>query len=154
MDLVMDATDRKLIGALRAIPRATNSQLARALGLARGTVQARLTRLIEAGVIDGWGPDIAPEASEFPVLSFTIVSISQGALERVVAGLETIPEVLEVYVTTGRGDLLCRIAARSNDHLHEIIQGLVALDGVARTDSQLVLATPVRRTVADLIAGA
>ena len=49
------------------------------------------------------------------------------------------------------GDLLCRLAARSNDHLHELIQQIVAIDGIVRSDSQLALHSPVRRTLADLI---
>ena len=61
------------------------------------------------------------------------------------------PEVLEVHVVTGQGDLLCRLAARSNDHLHELIQGIVGIEGVVRTDSQLALHTPFRRTQADLV---
>jgi len=91
-------------------------------------------------------------AAGFPVTAFTTLSIAQGALDVVVDGLQTIPEVVEVHVTTGRGDLLCQILARSNDHLHGTIQSLVALKGVVRTDSQLVLSTPIARTTADLIA--
>lgn len=151
-DYQMDETDRGLISALRALIRPTNSDLAREAGLARGTVQSRLARLVETGTIQGWGPEISAAAAGFPVTSFTTLSIAQGALDTVVVGVRTIPEVVEVHVTTGRGDLLCRILARSNDHLHDTIQRLVALKGVARTDSQLVLSTPIERTVADLVA--
>jgi len=105
----------------------------------------------ESGAISGWGPDVNAAAAGFPVTSFTTLSISQGALDVVADGLRTIPEVIEVHVTTGRGDLLCRILARSNVHLHDTIQRLVALKGVVRTDSQLVLSTPIDRTVADLV---
>lgn len=148
----MDATDRKLIGAFRERERPTNSDLARTTGLARGTVQARLARLTDTGTIRGWGPELNPTSTDHPVTSFTFVSIAQGALDVVVAGLEEIPEVLEVHVTTGRSDLLCRIACRTNDHLHQVIQDLVALDGVVRTDSQLVLTSPILRSHADLYA--
>lgn len=148
----MDETDRKLISALRSMIRPSNSDLARAAGLARGTVQARLNRLVETETIQGWGPEVDAAASGFPVTSFTTLSISQGALDVVVDGLRSIPEVVEVHVTTGRGDLLCRILARSNDDLHETIQRIVALKGIARTDSQLVLSAPIERTVADLVA--
>ena len=146
----MDATDRKLIGALRSTARATNSDLARTTGLARGTVQTRLARLSDTGTIRGWGPELDPAGTDHPVTSFTFVSIAQGALDDVLAGLQAIPEVLEVHVTTGRSDVLCRIACRTNDHLHDVIQNLVAIKGVARTDSQLVLSSPILRNHADL----
>ncbi len=147
----IDDTDRRLIGALRRGGRISNAELARTLGLARGTVQLRLARLIEAGVIRGWGPDLDPRATDHAVIAFTTVSIAQGAHDRVVETLTGLPEVLEVHVVTGGGDLLCRLAARSNDHLHELIQTVVGIDGVLRTDSQLALHTPLSRTLADLI---
>ena len=58
-----------------------------------------------------------------------------------------IPQVLEVHVVTGAGDLLCRVAARSNDHLHDVIQRIVRIDGAIRSQSQLALDTPVQRTL-------
>src|SRR5690606_41859203 len=49
----LDALDVDLIGALRASPRAGVLELSRTLGVARGTVQARLDRLEREGVITG-----------------------------------------------------------------------------------------------------
>jgi DNA-binding Lrp family transcriptional regulator len=147
----IDDTDRRLIGALRRGGRISNTDLARTLGLARGTVQLRLARLLEVGVIQGWGPDLDPRATDHAVGAFTTLSIAQGAHDRVVAALTERPEVLEVHVVTGQGDLLCRLAARSNDHLHELIQDVVGIDGVIRSDSQLALHTPLSRSLADLV---
>lgn len=152
MSYEIDDLDRTLISALRRHDRPTTTDLARVTGLARGTVQTRLARLVQTATITGWGPELDGGAAGHPVTSFTTISIAQGALDRVVDGLRELPEVLEVHVTTGQGDLLCRIVARSNDHLHELIQAIVALKGVVRTDSQLALAQPVQRTLADLIA--
>lgn len=149
----IDEADRRLIGALRRGGRVTNSELARRLGLARGTVQTRLERLVDAGVVTGWGPDLDPKATDHTVDAFVTLSIAQGAHDRVVAALESIRPVLEVHVVTGAGDLLCRVAARGNDHLHELLQQIVAIDGVIRSQSQLALHTPVRRSLADLIGG-
>lgn len=149
----IDDADRALLGALRRGRRASNAEVARATGMARGTVQTRLARLEDRGVITGWGPELDPRATDHDVMAFTTLAIAQGAHDRVLGVLAAMPEVLEVHVVTGSGDLLCRIAARSNDHLHELIQRVVHADGVIRSESQLALATPVRRTVADLIAG-
>ena len=147
----IDDADRRLIGALRRSGRASITELARMTGMARGTVQSRLERLVERGVITGWGPDLDPRATDHTVIAFTTLSIAQGAHDRVVAALSSIDEVLEVHVVTGEGDLLCRVAARSNDHLHDIFQQIVATDGVRRSESQLALHTAVSRTLADLV---
>ena len=138
----IDALDRELIGVLRRGGRLSNSQLARETAMARGTVQSRLARLVDTGVITGWGPDLNPRATNHPVTAFATLSIAQGSHPRVLASLAKLPEVME-----------CRMAARSNDHLHELIQSIVAIDGVIRSDSQLALQSPIQRTVADLIGG-
>lgn len=147
----IDSSDRKLIGALRRNGRASVTELAAATGMARGTVQSRLRRLLDEGVITGWGPDLDPRASDHPVVAFTTLSIAQGAHADVVRALAEMAEVLEVHVVTGGGDLLCRIVARSNDHLHELIQRIVSIEGIVRSDSQLALRSPVQRSLADLV---
>ena len=118
---------------------------------ARHGAESRLARLVERGVIVGWGPDLDARATDHTVVAFTTLSIAQGAHDRVVAALAAIDEVLEVHVVTGDGDLLCRVAARTNDHLHEVFQRIVATDGILRSESQLALQTPVARSLADLV---
>lgn len=146
-----DAADVALIVALRRNPRATITNLARVTAMARGTVQIRLRRLEERGVIIGYGPDLAPAPTGVGVVAFTTLSIRQGSHDSVVEQLRGVPEVLEVHVVTGSGDLLCRIAARSNDHLHDLLQTIVSMPDVERADSQLALSTAVSRTLADLL---
>ena len=147
----LDSIDANLIRAFRTGDRPSISDVARSTGLARGTVQTRIARLVDSGVITGWGPELNARATPYSVVAFTTVSIAQGAHDRVLAALATLPEVLEVHVITGGGDLLCRLAATSNDHLHTLIQQVVAIEGVRRTDSQLALQTPLHRTLADLV---
>ena len=148
----LDSRDRRLIGKLRAEPHSTISDLARTLDCARGTVLTRLRRLEERRIIVGYGPDIDPVAAGLGVLAFTTLAISQGSHNRVVAHLRTIPEILEIHTVTGSGDLLVRIVARSNDHLHLILQRVVSSRDVNRTETQLALSSTVLRTIADLVA--
>lgn len=148
----LDSLDRRLIGQLRVAPHSTVTELARVLECARGTVLTRLRRLEERRVIVGYGPDIDAAAAGLGVLAFTTLAISQGSHNRVVAHLRSIPEILEIHTVTGSGDLLVRIVARSNDHLHSILQRVVSSPDVSRTETQLALSSTVLRTTADLVA--
>jgi DNA-binding Lrp family transcriptional regulator len=148
----LDSLDRRLIGRLRVEPHATVSDLAGFLGCARGTVLTRLRRLEQRKVVTGYGPDIDPAAAGLQVLAFTTLAISQGSHNRVVAHLRTIPEILEIHTVTGSGDLLIRVVARSNDHLHSVLQRIVSSPDVNRTETQLALSSTVLRTIADLVA--
>lgn len=146
-----DELDARLIGLLRSVPNLPVVEMARRLDVARGTVQARLDRLQRDGLIVGFGPDLDANLAGFGVLAFTTLEIAQGSDAQIVAGLDAISEVLEVHAVTGPGDLHLRVVARSNEHLHDVLQRILQLPGITRTETQLALHTSIQRTVADLI---
>lgn len=141
MDL--DALDVDLLQALADHPRAGVLELSRVLGVARGTVQARLDRLTEAGVLTGHGPDVDVAAAGFGVQAFVSLEIAQGALDHVAAELAALPAVLEAHATTGASDVLCRLAAASHGELHDTLLHLDRSPHVARSTSVVVLSTVV-----------
>lgn len=153
-NVTIDHLDRMVISELRARPRVPVIELARRLGVARGTAQARMQRLERTGVITGYGPDVDLRRAGHSVLSFTTLEIRQDSDQRIVALLESIPEVLDVFAVTGPGDLLCRIVAESNTHLHELLQRVLSEPGVIRATTNLVLATRLHRSGADLLGAA
>jgi DNA-binding Lrp family transcriptional regulator len=136
---------RSLFDALSETTRPNVLELSRRLGVARNTVQARLDRLQADRSITGYGPTVQLAALGFDVLAFTTLEISQGNADQVLAGLASIPEVLEVHKITGPGDLLCRIVARSNEHLEHVLEAVLTLPGIARTTTNLALASPIER---------
>jgi len=139
------SADTALIGALTVSTRPNVLELSRRLGQARNTVQARIDRLQSAGVIEGYAPMIDLDALGYNVLAFTTLEIVQGQERVVLDGLALIPEVLETHKITGPGDLLCRIVARTNEHLHDVLERVLALGGIGRTTTALALASPIQR---------
>ncbi|MCD4527023.1 Lrp/AsnC family transcriptional regulator [Nocardioides sp. cx-173] len=140
----MDDLDRNLIELFAAEPRVGVLEASRRLGVARGTVQARLDKLESSGIVTGWGPDLAPEALGYPVTAFLTLEISQSAGHEAVAEqLAAVPEVLEAYTITGAGDLWCRVVARTNADLQRVIDRVVAASGVQRASTVMALATQV-----------
>ncbi len=151
----MDDVDHKLITLFAAEPRVGVLEASRRLGVARGTVQARLDKLTTSGVITGWGPDLSPDALGFGVTAFLTLEISQGAgHESVAVQLATIPEVLEAYTITGAGDLWCRVVSRSNSDLQRVIDTVLNIDGVQRASTVMALATQVPYRVLPLLEAA
>lgn len=147
----LDALDIALVRALREHPRAGALELSRVTSVARGTVQSRLARLEDSGVITGYGPDIDLVAAGFPVHAFVTLQISQGALEEVRAELAELPWVLEAYATTGSSDVLCRVAARSHQDLQTALLELDRSPSVARSISVVVLSVVVPPRVLPLL---
>jgi DNA-binding Lrp family transcriptional regulator len=154
-DVPVDALDARLIELLAARPRLGVLECSRRLGVARGTVQARLDRLQRDGVITGFGPDLDPAALGYAVTAFVTLEIRQGRGHDIVARhLATIPEVLEAYTITGPADLFCRIVGRSNPDLQRVIDQVVADDTIVRSSTVIALATQIPYRVLPLLSAA
>ena len=155
----MDEIDGRLIDLFAAEPRIGVLEASRRLGVARGTVQARLDRLSSAGVITGWGPDVSPEAIGFPVMAFLTLEIRQGSAtsgghDAVATHLAAIPEVLEAYTITGAGDMWARLVARSNADLQRVIDQVLTDPGIDRSTTVIALATQIPYRVLPLVSAA
>jgi len=152
---LIDDLDARLLGLLRAEPRIGVLEASRRLGVARGTVQARIDRMQARGVITGYGPDIDPAALGYGVTAFVTLELRQArGHDPVAERLGAIAEVLEAHTITGSGDMLCRVVARSNADLQRVIDAIVAVDGVVRTSTVIALDSPLPHRVLPLIRAA
>src|SRR4051812_38303824 len=148
----IDGLDQRLIALLTDEPRIGVLEASRRLGVARGTVQARLDKLVERGVVRSFGPDVDPAALGYDVTAFVTLEISQAAgADAVTDHLSAIQEVLEAHTITGSGDLLVRIVARSNADLQRVIDRIVGTEGIHRSASVIALQTQVPYRVLPLV---
>jgi DNA-binding Lrp family transcriptional regulator len=147
----IDELDARLIRGLCETPRAGVMELARQLGVARGTVQARLDKLQQRGIVSGFDPDLDIRRMGYEVLAFVSLEIAQGRLADVCAHLREIPEVLEIHSVTGPGDLHCRVVARTNDHLQAVIGRILVQQGIDRSTTQIALTEQLRLRVLPLV---
>ena len=147
----MDDLDARLLAELRAHPRLGLLEISRRLGVARGTVQARLAKLERRGVVTVFGPEVDPAELGHRLQAFVLLELTQGRLAEAVEALERTPEVLEVDAISGPQDLICRVAARDTEHLQEIVNSLLATDAIRRSTSYVVLSRPIRPRVQPLV---
>ncbi|WP_295122651.1 Lrp/AsnC family transcriptional regulator [uncultured Leifsonia sp.] len=150
---MIDRLDADLIALLTEEPRLGVFEASRRLGVARGTVQARLDRLQRSGVVKDFAPTIDSRRLGFPVTAFVTAEITQSDLS-VVEHLRGIPEVLEVHTVTGSGDLLIRVVARSNADLQRVINGILADPGISRTSTVIALETKIESRSVPLVQAA
>jgi DNA-binding Lrp family transcriptional regulator len=154
VNMHIDQLDARLIATLRENPRVGLLEVARRLGVARGTVQARLAKLQAAGVVIGHGPEVDPAAMGYPISAFVLIELAQGRLTDAVAAVDAIPEVLEADATSGPHDLICRVVARDTEHLQELINDMLATPAIHRCTSYIVLSRQVPARTGPLVAAA
>jgi DNA-binding Lrp family transcriptional regulator len=151
----MDDLDATLLRLFTEHPRIGVLEASRRLGVARGTVQARLDKLARAGVVTGWGPELDPAAVGYPVTAFLTLEIRQGSGHETIARhLAGIPEVLEAYTITGAGDMWARVVARSNADLQRVIDAVLSDPGIVRSSTVIALATQIPHRVLPLVEAA
>ena len=148
---MIDELDARLLLLLTDNPRLGVLECSRKLGVARGTVQARLDRLERRGVLQGFSPDLDLAALGYPLTGFVVLEIAQGRRVEVMERLAEIDEVCEAHSTTGRGDLLVRVVARSHEDLQRVIEEVVDVPYVERTSTSIALTTPIPYRVRQLL---
>lgn len=138
---MIDDIDRAILQLLSVEPAIGVLGASRRLGVARGTVQARLDRLRARGVIRSEAPHVDPVALGFPVTAFCTLAISQRqGSDKIVEHLAAIPQVLEAHTITGEGDVLVRVVGRDNTDLQKVLDRVLATDLVVRSSTVIALA--------------
>ena len=147
----MDPTDARLLLALVERPRATAVALTEETGLSRNTVQARLARLEQRGVLDSFDRQIPPAMLGYPLTAYITTQVTQRRLDEVAAALADIPEVLQVHGISGEIDLLVHVVAADADDLYRIAGQVLAIPGVERTNTALVMRELVNYRISPLL---
>jgi DNA-binding Lrp family transcriptional regulator len=146
-----DAIDVALLRELVAHPDATNLAISEATGLARNTVRARLARYAQEESLHPFERRIDPAFLGFPLQAFIITTVKQRKLGSVSGTLAEVPEVLQVHGLSGVADLLVHVVARDADDLYRIAGRILAIEGVKRTTTGLVMGELVEYRIAQLI---
>ncbi|MFW2542164.1 Lrp/AsnC family transcriptional regulator [Primorskyibacter sp. 2E107] len=141
----IDETDRALIALLSENARLPVADLARRLGIARTTVQARIERLEARGALEGFtirrGPALRPA-----LRATVLVSIEPRSGPAVLSRLKAMPVVEQVHTTSGRVDLIVILSAQTTEELDQTLDQIGEAKGVKSSESLIHLSTKVNRT--------
>ena len=141
----MDDLDRRLLDALRDNARAPTAALARKLALSRTTVQSRLERLEQSGVITGYTVRLSDAHERGQIHAYVMMTASNKQTAAVVAAVRKMPAVRLLQSVSGPFDLIAEVVAPSVADMDALIDALGALQGVERTTSSIVLSTKIDR---------
>ncbi len=137
----LDDTDQRLIAELRRDGRASLSDLAERLGLARATIRSRMERLRTRGEIVGYTVLTRSDITALPVRGLMMISIEGRGTERIMARLAGLPEVLAVHSTNGRWDLIAELGTRTLEELDAVLLRIRGYEGVLASETSLLLTT-------------
>ena len=137
----MDDLDHRLIALLRDDARAPVAGLAKTLKVSRGTVQARIERMLARGDIAGFTVRVRPEAEAQRVRAVMMIAIEGERSAPVVKALSALPPVAAVHTTNGRWDLVADLDTDSLPDFSATLDAVRLIDGIAATETSLLLST-------------
>ena len=137
----MDDTDRQLLSLLRDDARASVASLAKVLRVSRGTVQNRLSRLESDGTITGYTVRLKPQAESHRIRAFMTVAVQGNRIDTLLVALRGDPAVSGLHTTNGRWDIVVELQADSLEAFDRVLGRIRLLDGVANTETSLLLST-------------
>ncbi|MEM7216278.1 MAG: Lrp/AsnC family transcriptional regulator [Pseudomonadota bacterium] len=135
----LNSNDRKLVAALKRDSRASVTTLAGMLGLSRATVQSRMERLVEHGIIRRFTIEVSPEASPETIRAVTTIEIQGGNSRSIIRSLRQIPEVTALYSTNGAWDLVAEIETASLPEFDRVLRQIREVKGVLNSETSLLL---------------
>lgn len=142
---MLNKEDEKLLALLQRDARASISDLARALDVSRTTVQNRLQRLQDNGIIKGFTVELGTDYLTNLVSAHVSIKVRQKLTARTNIELRQRPQIVALYAISGEYDLIAIVQAQSTEQLSHLLDDIGNLEGVERTTSSVILETKFKR---------
>jgi len=147
----LDEIDRELLASLQENDRIPMGEVGKAIGVATSTLNDRLKRLVQQGVITGFHARLSPEALDLNLLAFVYIGWSEPKTEPVFLDkIDQMAGVLECHHVTGAWNYLMKVRVRTTRHLEAFLATMKAIEGVQRTETVIVLSTAKETLAVDV----
>ncbi|MDC7702978.1 Lrp/AsnC family transcriptional regulator [Vogesella indigofera] len=137
----MSDTDRQLITLLRDNARMSVTELAQRLRVSRATVQNRIDKLEQSGVIIGYTVRLKPEAEGHRIRAWMNIAVEGNKAQAVLQALRGEPHVYALHSTNGRWDIVTELRADSLEQFDRVLGRIRLIPGIAATETSLLLST-------------
>lgn len=146
--MTVDRVDRALLVELVRDATQSYANLGQAVGLSAGSAHERVRKLRERGVIRRTMVDVDPEAVGLGVLAFVMLNgnawMGDAATREALAA---VPEILEAHIVAGSAAVLVKVRTGSTKELQAVLRRIYEIDGVAGTQTIVVLTTSFERSL-------
>ena len=149
--MVIDSTDKKLLGLLQEDANISTSALAGKLHISQSPCWRRINRLEEQGIIQKRVAVLDREALGMSVVVFATVNLTQTGRQNLIEFEQMIkghPEVLECYTMTGIWDYVLKIVTRDVRHYENFVRNTLSASDLIRELHSHIAVTEIKNTSA------
>jgi len=144
-DHSLDNVDERLLGLLRDDARQPIAQLAKELGISRGQLYSRLSRLEEIGVVAGYTVRLGAAFAGSRVRAHMMIKTLPRCHREVEQALAKITQVQAIHAISGEYDVIAMLETEDSAQLNDLIDDIGLLEGIERTTTSVILATKTER---------
>ena len=137
--------DEELLALLKVDSREPVTALARKLGLSRTTVQDRLRRLEESGVISAYSIKLARELDQGGLRAYVTLAVEPRRQVEVARMMSRFPQIETLHTVSGKVDLIATVKTASSEAMDRLIDELGQIPGVTRIETSVILSTKLDR---------
>jgi DNA-binding Lrp family transcriptional regulator len=141
----MTAKDEELLGLLKVNAREPVAALARKLGVSRTTVQDRLRRLEETGVISGYAVRMGKAQAFSGISAWISLGVEPRLQIDVAKTVGAFPQVETLHTVSGKFDLVAVVRTSTSEDMDKLIDRFGMLKGVTDIETAVILSTKVDR---------
>lgn len=138
---MLNDTDHHLIALLRDNARMSVTDLARKMRVSRATVQSRLTRLEETGIIAGYTIRLKPEGERHRIRAWMTIAVEGHGTNAVLNALRREAGVHALHSTNGRWDIVAELRADNLELFDQILGRIRKIEGISITETSILLST-------------
>jgi DNA-binding Lrp family transcriptional regulator len=143
--VTMTEKDEELLGFLRVNAREPVAALARKLGVSRTTVQDRLKRLEDSGIIAGYAVKLGAAAKVPGMSAMITLGIEPRQQIDVAKTIGTYPQVETLHTVSGKFDLVAVVKTATSEDMDRLIDKIGMLKGVTDIETAVILSTKLDR---------
>ena len=145
----VDALDLKILSIISKDARIPFRNVAELCGVSRAAIHLRVQHLIDMGIISGSSYEIDVRRLGYKTCTYIGIRLEKGSMYKlVVPELLRIPEVIECHFTTGPYTMMCKLYARDNEHLMELLNVKIQeIPGVTATETLISLEQSIKKEI-------
>lgn len=137
--LPVDDLDMKVINLLSENARMSNVDIASEIGVSEGTVRRRINEMAKKGIIEGFILLLNCKEAEKCVKVFVSLEVDDIHMQNVVEQIKSHEQIIAMYRTNSRFNVLCEAMFRSVIELQDFIDKYLTIDGITDSDVKMVI---------------
>ena len=137
----LDDVDRKILRRLQEDARISFKEVAKEVGTSEATVFVRVKKLQKSGVIKGFRAILNPASVGRQLTAFALVKAEPKSYPKMLAQLMNLEDICEIHDVTGAYYSILKMRTTTSEQLAEILDKIGEIEGVAGTETAIVLRT-------------